>query len=165
MRNLVRASAPCRFNQCAKSCTEACAESCNQNGLVLLSKRGVILPSAAGDPEGATLYEGGKRWGYTPITLTYPAARYAFAENRCLTLNATQVRWASGATASNGGLQACPATGSNQQYVFVRPSNAPGAEIDASFAIQLQRNGVMQQQEDAQDAIAVSQFIQRQKKN
>lgn len=103
--------------------------------------------------------------GLHPRNPYVPWCLYSFAKGSCLTLNPTQVRWASGASASNGGLQACPATGWNQQYVFLRPSNIPGAEIDASFAIQIQRNGVMQQQADGQDAIAVSEFIEAQKKH
>lgn len=114
------------------------------------------------DPEGATLYEGGRLWGYTPLTLTYPGGRAAFARNECLSLNPMQVRWASGVTASITNLQACPATGLLQQYVFVRPASAPGADIDANFAIQLQRNGVMQQQADGQDATAVAEFLRSQ---
>lgn len=121
------------------------------------------------DPEGATLYEGGRLWGYTPFTLTYPGMDYPFSQQRCARINPVQVRWASGVTASRDDLQLCPQNGYSQQYVFQRPAT-PGAEIDASFALQLQsnaiqaqRNSVMQQQADAQDATAVAEFLRAQK--
>jgi hypothetical protein len=115
------------------------------------------------DPEGATLYEGGRLWGSTPVTLTYQDGRAAFARNECLRLNPMHVRWASGVVASVSDLQACPATGFFQAYVFVRPPDIPGADIDANFAIQLQRNSALQQQANAQDATAVAESLRSQK--
>ena len=114
------------------------------------------------DPEGATLYEGATRWGYTPVTLTYPGSKLAFYRGQCIQLNPAQVRWPSGAAASVSNLQACPAAGSIQQYVFARPAGAPGADVDANFAVQIQRNGIMQQHADAQNAAAVGEYIENQ---
>ena len=111
------------------------------------------------DPEGATLYQGTTRLGYTPITLTYQDISYIFRSGNCIALQPVQIRWASGAAATVTNLKGCPAQGYRQQYSILRPTNAPGADIDANFAVQLQRNGILEQQADAQDAIAVSQFI------
>src|ERR1700734_2128164 len=93
------------------------------------------LPS----PEGASLYEGGRFLGYTPMTLTYDDSRATFARNECLQLNSMHVRWASGVVAAAPGLQACPKPGLSQQFVFYRP-NLPGADKDANYAAQLEAN-------------------------
>ena len=45
------------------------------------------------DPEGATLYERGRLWGSTPLTLTYQESRAVFARNECLLLNPPAVWW------------------------------------------------------------------------
>jgi hypothetical protein len=94
---------------------------------------------------------------------------FSFSQHQCVRINPVQVRWASGVTVSRDDLQVCPQSGFSQQYVFLRPA-APGAEVDANFALQLQgnaiqaqRNGVLQQQADAQDAIAVAEFLRSQK--
>jgi hypothetical protein len=115
------------------------------------------------DPEGASLYEGGRLLGYTPMTLTYAASRAAFAHNECLRLNSMHVRWASGVVGSAPNLQACPAPGYSQQYVFKRPSDLPGAEIDATYAVELERNPLMQQQASTQDASVVAENLHSQK--
>jgi hypothetical protein len=88
-------------------------------GLALFALAGCVTPQAPAvlsmtyhsDPEGASLYEGARLWGYTPMTLTYPSGRSAFARNECLCLNPTQVRWASGVNVAVTNLQTCPATG------------------------------------------------------
>ena len=114
------------------------------------------------DPEGATLYQDSTRFGYTPVTLTYQDVSYIFRAGNCLALQPVQIRWASGAAASVSNLKACPAQGYRQQYSILRPTNAPGADIDANFALQLQRNGILQQQADAADASAVAEYIKAQ---
>jgi hypothetical protein len=114
------------------------------------------------DPEGATLYERGRLWGSTPVTLTYQESRAVFARNECLLLNPMHVRWASGVVASVTTLQACPASGLSQAYVFVRPPDAPGADKDANFAVQLERDTALQQQADKQDATVIAQSLRSQ---
>lgn len=94
------------------------------------------------DPPGATLYEDGKPVGTTPHTLNYQPDD-TFNNGGCLLLRATSVTWASGATASSSGLSACRSTGTSQVYTFVRP-DVPGRDIDMNFALQLQRNRIMQ---------------------
>ena len=88
------------------------------------------------DPPGALLYEGGKKFGYTPVTLKYQISK----EDKRLgyvVLRGAQVRWASGALASLGQLKAYLNAGKNQQFTFVRPQNIPGWEIDVQFAREL----------------------------
>jgi hypothetical protein len=115
----------------------------------------VLSMTYQSDPEGASLYEGARLLGYTPVTLTYKDSRTAFAHNECLRLNSLHVRWASGVVASAPNLQACPAPGYSQQFVFKRPADVPGVEIDADYAAQLDRNPAMQQQASVKDATAV----------
>jgi hypothetical protein len=114
------------------------------------------------DPEGATLYQGNTRFGYTPLMVTYQDASRLFRAGTCLPLQPVQVRWASGAAATATNLKACPAQGYSQQYSFLRPLSAPGADVDASFAVQIQRNGILQQQSDAQEASAIANYLKTQ---
>jgi hypothetical protein len=100
------------------------------------------------DPPGATLYQGGQPMGMTPYTLTYQADE-TFKKGGCMLLQGTNVKWASGATAAIFSLNACQTVGWRQTYMFVRPDVA-GRDVDANFALQLQRNGIMQQQNAVQ---------------
>jgi hypothetical protein len=122
----------------------------------------VLSMTYQSDPEGASLYEGGRLLGFTPTTLTYQAGRAAFARNECLRLNSMHVRWASGVVASAPNLQACPAPGYSQQYVFKRPPELPGAEVDAEYAAALERNPLLQQQASTQDASIVAENLHSQ---
>jgi hypothetical protein len=97
------------------------------------------------------------------MTLTYREGRAAFAHNECLRLNLMHVRWASGVVASAPNLQACPAPGYSQQYVFKRPADLPGVETDAEYAAELDRNPQLQQQASTQDAAVVAENLHIQK--
>lgn len=94
------------------------------------------------DPPGATLYQNGQPLGTTPRTLQYSTDQ-AFRNGGCKQLSGTEVKWASGVTASLPSLNACSSGGYRQKFVYVRP-DAPGREIDANYALQLQRNQIMQ---------------------
>ena len=97
------------------------------------------------DPPGALLYQGEQRWDYTPFTLQYKITE----ENKRLgyvVLRGTQVRWASGASASIEGLRAYLNVGRNQQFTFIRPQNFPGREIDIQFVLELEKISIMRQQ-------------------
>jgi hypothetical protein len=72
------------------------------------------------------------------------------------------VRWASGVVTTVDNLQACPASGLQQAYVFMRPADAAGAEIDADFARQLQRDNALQEKVGTQDASVVAGLAQTQ---
>jgi hypothetical protein len=95
------------------------------------------------DPRGATLYQNGQPFGTTPVTLNYQADQ-TFRNGGCMALRGTEVKWASGASASISSLTACSSTGYQQLFTFMRP-DVPGRDIDANFALQLQRNRIMQQ--------------------
>jgi hypothetical protein len=123
----------------------------------------VLSMTYLSDPEGASLYEGGRLLGFTPMSLTYQAGRAAFARNECLRLNSMHVRWASGVVAAAPNLQACPAPGFSQQYVFTRPPDLPGAEVDAEYAAELDRNPLLQQQASTQDASVLAENLHSQK--
>lgn len=112
------------------------------------------------DPPGAALYEGGRFWGYAPITLQYPNAHIAMQAGQCQMLLPLSVRWASGAEASIGNLQACPVNGYTQQFSFIRPANIPGREFDVQFALERERIAIMQQQASAQETAALSSLFQ-----
>lgn len=112
------------------------------------------------DPLGAALYEGGRFWGYTPVTLQYPGANTSLQSGQCQILNPLSVRWSSGAEASIQNLQACPTNGYNQQFSFIRPSNIPGREFDVQFALERERIALMQQQLNAQQTTALSSLFQ-----
>jgi hypothetical protein len=93
------------------------------------------------DPAGATLYEGGKNHGRTPVTLKYKVTKNFKAGKECMTLTPLMVRWVSGAEASMpSGFLACPHNGGKQQFTFARP-NVPNRELDVQFMMQLEANG------------------------
>jgi hypothetical protein len=106
------------------------------------------------DPQGALLYENGKQWGYTPVTLTYPGVRGTFLAGQCVTLDPVLVRWSSGAEAKIGGVSACPASGWIQQFTFLRPAEIPGRDLDVAMALQIQQSASAQQQAAAAETSA-----------
>lgn len=93
------------------------------------------------DPKAATLYQNGQPVGTTPLTLQYRDA--AFRGGGCKQLSGLEAKWASGVTASIDSLNVCASSGHQQRFTFVRP-DVPGREIDANFALQSQRNQIMQ---------------------
>jgi hypothetical protein len=112
------------------------------------------------DPPGATLYQDGKAWGTTPAVLTY-AVDPAFKAGGCFKTKATAVKWASGAQASIAYLSVCASKGYSQQYTFMRP-NVAGRDVDLNYALQLQRNEILQRQADAVEDAAWMQMLQQQ---
>jgi hypothetical protein len=91
------------------------------------------------DPPGAVLYSeevpgSPKQWGYTPYFLKFSVPK---KWSECSHTPPLRVRWLSGAEASIEALTLCPEFGKNQQFTFMRPSGAPGAEVDGQFAILL----------------------------
>lgn len=108
------------------------------------------------DPPGATLYEGQRAVGYTPFTLMYnilPEARNA----QSLKVQGVKVVWASGVSTSVDHLILDRGKGSNFHFTFSRP-DVPGRELDANFALQLERNRILQQQAQAQQGQAFWQM-------
>lgn len=109
------------------------------------------------DPPGALLYEGGKQWGYAPFALRYePSAE--FLKGGCMVLRPSMVRWASGAEASIPSLSVCASNGKKQQFVFLRPNEIPGRDLDAMFYAQMQQVAAQQQIADAQRSAVLLAF-------
>ena len=108
------------------------------------------------DPQGAALYEGGRFFGYTPVTLQYPLAHLTMETGQCVAVQPLAVRWASGAEASIENLQACPINGYFQQFSFIRPTGVAGREMDVQFALERERLAIMQQQANAQEMANLS---------
>jgi hypothetical protein len=101
------------------------------------------------DPPGAALYQGDHNFGPTPRTLYYQLTDYDRQAGYKL-LQGTAVRWVSGAKAGVSSLRADLRNGTNQVFTFRRPDNAPGYDIDANFALQLERNRILAEQAEAQ---------------
>lgn len=117
----------------------------------------VIITS---DPPSATLSQYGGSVGMTPMSLKYPTTK-AFTSGRgCLVLQPLSMTWASGATAEMADLKICPEGKyryhGKYQLAFARP-DVPGREIDAIFALQVQRDAATAQaQQQAANAAATA---------
>lgn len=109
------------------------------------------------DPQGATLYENGRPVGQTPLALNYPITD-EFRRGACQTARGSEVKWASGATASIPSLRLCPQQGYEQHYTFQRP-NVAGRDIDVNYALQLERNRIMRRQAEAAEDAANAQLL------
>lgn len=102
------------------------------------------------DPPGATFYEWGVAVGYTPFTrIIKPPDRPEGTPGKLVV--SANVIWASGARTNIKYLTFDLSGGSQFYFTFVRP-DIPGREIDANFAIQLERNRLLQEQVKAQQA-------------
>lgn len=109
-------------------------------------------------PPGAALYQGSTFFGYCPVTLEYNPSRYDVNTGRMMLQEVTAV-WSSGAKVQTGMIQAdLRQHGFNQYLSLPRPADVPGAEIDAQFAIELERNAIMHQQLANQRRMAAMQF-------
>jgi hypothetical protein len=110
------------------------------------------------DPPGAALYQGSQSFGYTPQTLTYHISEDD-RKKGYIQLQGMSVKWASGASAEIGYLQAdLNAHGTSQQLTFNRPDSYPGREADVRFALELERLRIMQRQAAAQESQALWQM-------
>jgi hypothetical protein len=91
------------------------------------------------DPPGATVYanRNKQQFGNTPFTLSYQASKDFANGKACMKLQPLMVRWTSGAEASSSSLLLCPKDGTNQQFMFVRPTGIAGREIDEQLAERL----------------------------
>lgn len=110
-----------------------------------------VLLTVYSDPLGATVYadKAETRMGVSPVAIKY---KVPWKRNTCSTLQKITVRWASGAEATLDSVAVCQQNGKHQQLTFVRPTGVPGREIDALFALEVQRQG-------AAAAAAASQVV------
>lgn len=104
------------------------------------------------DPIGASVYANSNEqpFGYAPVTLKYELPKGFLKGSACQTMQPVKVRWVSGAEAQIEP-DICPGSGKKQQFVFQRPVQVPGADIDATFAIQVQQLMLARQQQRASD--------------
>lgn len=63
---------------------------------------------------------------------------------------------------SIGSLEACPENGGEQQFVFKRPDDVPGREIDVMFALEQQRLALLSKQVAAAQRAAFWQSLSAQ---
>ena len=106
------------------------------------------------DPPGATLYENGRAVGTAPRTLVYSVSKEDKARGY-MSLTGITARWVSGASASISSLTANLSQGLRQSYSFQRP-DVPGSDVDANYALQLQRNAILEEQAAAQRSQAAA---------
>lgn len=104
-------------------------------------------------PPGAMLYEGDVAWGLAPQTRVYTGS----VGQTSLTSKAVTAVWASGARDSR---HITMTLGQRQEYVFSRPQDAPGLDMDLAFVNQVQRNAIAKQQADAASAEAAAKAFQ-----
>lgn len=109
------------------------------------------------DPEGATIYQDGAPVGVTPARLNY-VPNASFTGGGCQQLRGLTAKWVSGAQASITSLNACANVGRQQTYTFVRP-DIPGRDVDAMYALELQRNAILRQQAQAANSAAAAQWL------
>jgi hypothetical protein len=100
------------------------------------------------EPQGAVLYQGDRHLGTTPVTVTYEVTDED-KKNGFKRLEGTTVRWISGARAEVEHLMAHFKNGFKQVFAFRRP-DVPGYDVDAHYALELQRNAIMAKQAAAQ---------------
>ena len=109
------------------------------------------------NPSGATLYQDQQAFGFTPFTLNYKILPDE-KNKRYLKVRVAKVIWASGVSASIDSLTLDREEGASFFYTFFRP-DVPGREIDVNFALQLERNKLLQQQTEAQKSQSFWQMI------
>lgn len=110
------------------------------------------------NPEGALVYEGDTLQGRTPITLEYKAPP-AFNAGGCATFRTMTAVWPSGARAVVPGVTACKTNTYLQNFVFERPLDAPGLNVDAQIAAAHEIARAAQAQDDAATADANAWMI------
>lgn len=108
------------------------------------------------DPPGATLYRQGVPVGLTPQVISFPAGEAFEKGGQCVTIPAASAKWASGAQAALPDQQICPPQGLAHRFLFVRP-DVPGRDVDMHFALELERNRILQEQADAARRAAEAQ--------
>ncbi len=96
------------------------------------------------DPPGATLFEPKTGQSFPcPTTLYYEVSQIQL-DRQAMTLSGLTARWVSGATKAIPQVNVNLENGLSQQMTFVRP-RVPGAQIDANYALGLQRNRILEE--------------------
>lgn len=103
-------------------------------------------------PPGAMLYEGDTAWGMAPQKRIFAL----LPGQTALVSRPITAIWPSGAKVTS---QVRMNPGSEQQYTFSRPMDAPGLDKDMAFANQLKQTAIAQQQADAAKSMATAAMI------
>lgn len=82
------------------------------------------------NPTGAQISSSGQQFGQAPATIVY-----TFKQNRGEAVLPVTATWVSGAQST---VQIRFVGGSEGGFIIQRPANAPGLEVDAQIAMQLQ---------------------------
>jgi len=108
------------------------------------------------EPRGAAVYQGSQFVGTAPVALLY---RLTDEQRKAghVRLQGISVRWVSGAQASIDSLTADLRQGPQQMFTFRRPDGVPGYDVDANYALELQRNAIMLLQAASQAQAAEQQ--------
>ncbi len=129
--------------------------------VVLLSSAGcstsTLYVTYLSHPPGAALYENDRVFGYCPLILEYNITQED-RQRGYMVLRGLTARWVSGASATVPSVQANLNNGTSQQFTFLRPEGAEGLQTDLQFALDLERNRILQQQADAQRSQAFWQM-------
>jgi hypothetical protein len=67
--------------------------------------------------------------------------------------------WVSGASSSVGSINAPLANGLHQNFRFERPRNIPGYDVDANYALNLEKNQLLRTQAEAAQVAAAASVI------
>lgn len=100
------------------------------------------------NPAGATLYQDNVNLGSCPTTLSYKISE----ENRSqgyVTLKGLTAYWVSGASSSANSISAELRNGLRQDFHFERPRGAPNYDVDANYALNLEKNRILRAQVEA----------------
>ena len=100
------------------------------------------------DPPGATIYQGEKVLGYAPLNVRVNEPPED-QKSTIIKVSDAKAVWASGVSRSLKYINLDRSKFTRFQFTFVRP-DVPGREIDVNFALQLERNRILQQQAQAQ---------------
>lgn len=120
----------------------------------------VLLVDVSCNPFGASLYQANTKTllGYCPTTLVYRLRDKDRASGVAM-LNGIQAIWVSGASAAVDRSTFQLSHGLHQAIAFDRPRDAPHYDIDANYALEIEKNHIQQQQaRQAEVQATIDQF-------
>ncbi len=110
-------------------------------------------------PQGATLYElNTTNLGICPGTVHY-AVTDRDRQNGYVALKGITAHWVSGASSSVGQITAYLKNGLHQNFRFERPRNIPGYDVDANYALNLEKNRLLRAQAEAAQVAAAASVV------
>jgi hypothetical protein len=110
-------------------------------------------------PRGATLYElNMTNLGMCPGTVHYPITDQD-RKNGYVALKGITAHWVSGASSSVSSINAYLTNGLHQNFRFERPRNLPGYDVDANYALNLEKNQLLRAQTEAAQVTAAASVV------